>query len=150
MIAVITVGVLPLPRMPGYIVRATATARRKTTANQALIHLNIIVCHAARCEALLETFPATCATEIGNAPNCFGRVLQFFNYKPCSPIFYHFGNCSTIVCDHWSPAGHRLDHYQAERLRPVDGKQQCVGISEEFVLLLITDFTDPFRHRRVT
>src|SRR5437868_3296781 len=108
---------------PWLLLCATATARLSMTANQSVVHLHIVACHPARCEALLENFPATCTAEIRNAPNCFDRVLQFFDNEACSPFFYHFGNCSTLVRDHWSPAGYCLDHYEAEWLRPVNGEQ---------------------------
>jgi hypothetical protein len=40
------------------------------------------------------------------------------------------------------PAGHGLDHHQAERLGPIDGRQQGDGTAEEGRFLLIADLAD--------
>ena len=41
-------------------------------------------------------------------------------------------------------AGHRLDHGEAERFRPVDGKQQRLRVAEELRLLMFVDLADEF------
>src|SRR5205823_14512224 len=110
----------------------------------------IAVCHPGDGEALLKNFPGTLATKIGNPSNRLYRVFQFFYDKARSPFFNYFGNRATFVRDHWSAAGHGLDHNESKRLRPINRKQQRVRIAEEFVFLSVTDFTDPFRYRTVT
>src|SRR5204863_288414 len=64
-----------------------------------------------------------------------------------SAFFYHFRNRSTVVRDHRCSAGHRFDHDEPERLRPVNGEKQCVGISQELILLSVADFPDVLHGR---
>ena len=47
----------------------------------------------------------------------------------------HLGHRAAVERDHRRAAGHRLDHHQAERLRPVDREQQRVGARQECRLL---------------
>src|SRR6185503_10669638 len=41
-------------------------------------------------------------------------------------------------------ASHGFDHGEAERLRPVDGKQQRLCVAEEVRLLMLVDLSDEF------
>src|SRR5204862_5774793 len=45
------------------------------------------------------------------------------------------------------PAAQGLYHGPAERLRPIDGKQQCLRLAEELRLLVLVDFADEFDAR---
>jgi len=51
--------------------------------------------------------------------------------------------------DHRRAARHRLDHHEAERLRPVDGEQQRAGAAEEGGLADVLDLPDEFDERIV-
>src|SRR5207249_555616 len=64
-------------------------------------------------------------------------------------FFYYVRNRSAVVRDHRCSARHRFDHDEPEWLRPVDGKKQCVGISQELVLFFVADFPDTLRYGRI-
>jgi hypothetical protein len=44
--------------------------------------------------------------------------------------------------DDWSSAGHSLDHYKPEGLRPINRKEECRRASEEVLLAGIIEFAD--------
>ena len=49
--------------------------------------------------------------------------------------------------DHWRAARHRFDHHQAERLRPVDRKQQGTRAPEKRRLVLLADLAEELHER---
>ena len=62
--------------------------------------------------------------------------------KPVSAIVDHLGHRAAVERDHRRAAGHRLDHHQAERLRPVDREQQRMRAGQERRLLAVVDLAD--------
>jgi hypothetical protein len=60
-----------------------------------------------------------------------------------------FRNRSAAPSDHGGSACHGLDHDQAERLRPVDRKQQGTGVAQERRLLAVADLADELDERMV-
>src|SRR5437773_12261895 len=102
--------------------------------------MDVIICHPSRRESLIKNFSATRATEIANPANCFRRLVQLSNYETCYSVIHHLRNRSSVVSDDRCTTRHRFNHDQPERLWPINRKQQCVGISQKAVLLLIADF----------
>jgi hypothetical protein len=52
------------------------------------------------------------------------------------------GTEPAVEGDDGRAAGHRLDHHQAEGLRPVDGEEQGLAPERNFGLLLLVDLAD--------
>ncbi len=65
------------------------------------------------------------------------------------PVVDDLGDRAAVIGDHRRAAGHRLDHHQAERLRPVDRHQQPDRAAQEFRLLGIADLADEVDQRIV-
>src|SRR5215208_1352327 len=56
----------------------------------------------------------------------------------------HLGNGAARRRDHRRSACHRLDHYQAKRLLPLDWKEGCARMLKELYLLAVRDLAQPF------
>ena len=54
---------------------------------------------------------------------------------------HHFGHGTLPPGDHRRTARHRLNHSQAEGLRPFDGKEQGQGVTQKRALFSLADFT---------
>jgi len=50
-----------------------------------------------------------------------------------------FRNGTLAECKDRCAARHRLDHYQAEWLRPIDREQKCLRLAQEFGLTALID-----------
>ena len=72
------------------------------------------------------------------------RFVDAVDHVAGYPIVDHFGHRAVPERQNGRAAGHRLDHDQAEWLRPVDGKEQRPGIAEEFAFAAFVDFADVF------
>jgi hypothetical protein len=88
-----------------------------------------------------------CATDLRNAVNCFGRIVQILRNKSCLAILYHFRHRPAVICDYGRPAGDGLNHYKTERFGPIDGKEQGVGITQKIIFFPIADLANPFHMR---
>ena len=55
---------------------------------------------------------------------------------------HYFGHAPQTPRKHRRPAGHGLDHYQSERLRPLDREYQCRRVAQQVVLLLVIHRAD--------
>ena len=49
-----------------------------------------------------------------------------------------------LIRDDRRTAGHRLDHDQAERLRPIDRNQQRYSAAQKFRFIRVADLADIF------
>ena len=54
---------------------------------------------------------------------------------------------AAVIGDHGRAAGHRFDHHEAERLRPVDRDQQADRAGQEIGFLAVADLADIFDQR---
>src|SRR5262245_20036981 len=96
---------------------------------QSPVDLHVIPGHALGVEALLERLPADASDQARNAPDCLNSLSDTFHDEACHAVRNHFGRRAVAPGDNWSPAGHRLDHYQSERLRPINREQQGAGVA---------------------
>jgi Pyruvate phosphate dikinase, AMP/ATP-binding domain len=53
-----------------------------------------------------------------------------------------FRNGTLAECKDRCAERHRLDHYQAERLRPIDREQKGLSLAQEFSLSALIDLAD--------
>src|SRR5262249_11783627 len=88
--------------------------------HQAAVDIEVFLHHPAGGEALLE--PATYAlpgdlADASDRRHGAGLVLDDISGDP---ILDHLGHGTCVEADDWRAAGHRLDHHESERLRPVD------------------------------
>jgi len=76
--------------------------------------------------------------------NRFGCILQILRNKSRLAFRYHFRHSAMAICDHRRATRHGFNHHKTERLGPIDGKKQRVGITQKIALFLIADFANPF------
>src|ERR1700746_590037 len=111
------------------------------------VYPHIAFCHSTSGKPLFEYLPATFAAELRNPPYCCNRIFQLRHDEASATFFHQFRNRSLTVSNYWSATGHRLYHDQPERLRPINRKQQGIGIAQKFVLLPFTDLANAFHKR---
>ena len=70
------------------------------------------------------------------------RLVDVLDQEAGPGVVDDFGRRSATEGDHRCAAGHRFDHHHAERLGPVDRKQQRRRFAEELGLLLLIDLAD--------
>jgi hypothetical protein len=59
-------------------------------------------------------------------------VLYVFADMAGDTVIDHLGYRAAIEYNHWGSTRNRLDHDKAERLGPVDRKQQCLSDARSF------------------
>ena len=93
---------------------------------------------------MVENLPATPPAQCVDPRHRPDSGLDTVHDKAVFSMVENFGNRTVSERDQRGSAGHRLDQDQSERLGPVDGKEQCEGIAEKFVLLLLSNLADVF------
>ena len=82
-----------------------------------------------------------------NGWNLFHGLCRFFDAfhnEPSHTFVNDFCNRSTTESDNGGATSHGLNHHKAEWLRPVNGKQQGRGITQEISLILLANLSDEF------
>jgi len=69
------------------------------------------------------------------------RFIDIVYDETSASIIYHLGHGTPSKGNDRRPAGHRFDHHEAERLRPVNRKQQRVGIAKKILFFVFADLT---------
>ena len=105
------------------------------------VNVEVVDRHAARQEPLLEVSPHTGARQLDDALRRRDRLVQRVDDVARDPVAHHLRHRAASKRDHRRTAGHRLDHHQPERLRPVDREQQRRRVAQEVVLLRLADLT---------
>src|SRR5215472_18814811 len=100
--------------------------------------------HSRRRKALLKHFPTPFPAQFSYSADCLDRILHAFNDEAGGTRLHKLGDRATAIRNDGRAAGHRLNHYQAEWLRPVDRKQQRVRIAQEFTFLDVADLAYEF------
>src|SRR6266704_101012 len=77
----------------------------------------------------------------------FYRILQAFHDEAVMTMLHKYGNRAAAIGDNRRAAGHRLNHHQPERLRPVDRKQQRIRIAQELIFLPFADLANELHER---
>src|SRR5258707_3342442 len=106
----------------------------------------IVLRHAGGREALLEALAHQAAVETRHAPERRHRRVDRVDDEAGAAVFDQFGHRAVRPGDHRRAAGHRLDHGEAERLGPVDRKEQRRGIAQERRLLRLGQLAHEFGH----
>jgi hypothetical protein len=86
---------------------------------------------------------------VRDALRSFQRGLRILDRETRDAVVDDLRHRSLAARDDGRAAGHRLDHHQTERLRPVDRQQQGERVAEEVVLLSIADLADELDQRIV-
>ena len=125
------------------------TQPRRGRAHQLAIDREIIERHALRREVLLEVPADSGARQMRQAIDRADRAGFVLDDEAGDAVGDHLRHRAAIERDHRRAARHRLDHHQAERLRPVDRHQQRDRAAEECRLLVIVDLADVIHIRAV-
>jgi hypothetical protein len=112
--------------------------------NEPRIHFHIIPRHARGVEALLEGPPARVAAQACNVAYRSDRFVERVHHKPGLAISKHLRDLTVIPSNDRGAASQRLDHDEAEGLRPINGKQERIGIAYQFIFVFAADLANEF------
>jgi len=90
--------------------------------------------------------PAGCSIEVGEALEGKYHLLNRVTHESRDAVHDHFWHGAALGGDHRRATGHRLDHRQAERLRPMDGEDEGFGSFQKVALLTLVDLADELYH----
>src|SRR5262249_26163444 len=95
--------------------------------HQTAIDTQIVLRHAPHGKALLKATSDFLAGQMSKPVNRADRATDVLYNETGYAIVDHFRRRTAIECDHRRAAGHRFDHDQAERLRPIyrDQEHDC-------------------------
>ena len=109
------------------------------------IYFHIILRHARSIEALFESPPARVAAQARNLAHGFNGFIDRVHDKPGLAVCKHLRYRTIVPSNHWRAAGQRLYHDQAEGLRPIDGKEEGIGVAYQFIFVFAADNTETVR-----
>ena len=110
---------------------------------------HIVMRHACGGETLVKGGPDATPVELKGPSNGRYRLIFVVNDKPRDAVLDDFRHRSTPEGNDGRTAGQGLDHHQAERLRPVDGKKQSRRVLQEAVFSGVIDLADKFGARGI-
>src|SRR2546429_7054299 len=90
---------------------------------QQVVMADVIFRHAPRSKPSLEPRPNTTAVQIRQTFDRLQCLLLIVDDKAGDAMLNNFWDGAAAERYDWRTARHRLDHHQAERLRPIDRKQ---------------------------
>ena len=138
---------LPFPsRGRGFLLRGADGFRR---LEQRTIDADIVLRHPCGGKALLETLPHLFPVERDDARQRRDRLFHGLDDGAGDAFVDDLRHRTAAERQDRRAAGHGLDHGEAERLRPVDRKQQRLRVAEELRLLMFVDLADEFDARAV-
>ena len=94
-----------------------------------------------RCSKRSRTF---CARDVREAIDRADGARLVLDDEARDAVLDDLRHGAAIVGDHRAAAGHRLDHHETERLRPVDRDEQRDRAAQERSLVLVADLADVF------
>src|SRR4029450_8524354 len=109
---------------------------------QRTVERNIVRGHACGRKSLLEPLPNSMTIERKHLRQHPYRLIHRVNEGARDALVDDFRNGTPAECKDRRAARHRLDHYQAERLRPIDREQKRLGLAQEFGLAALIDLAD--------
>src|SRR5262245_1050078 len=112
------------------------------------IDAHVVFRHARGVKASFEHLPAATAIKTRQTSDRARRFLHILDDET-GAVFHNFRHGAVGPCDHRRAAGHRLDHHQAERLRPINREEQRIRPAQKFLLLLTADLADEFDQRGI-
>ncbi|CAM2163741.1 hypothetical protein BO443_120084 [Burkholderia orbicola] len=108
------------------------------------VSLDVTLRHCLRAETRVETLADRGARQAVDPVQRADRALHVLDDEAGHAVLDHFRHGAAVERDDRRAAGHRLDHHQAERLRPVDREQQRLRAGQERRLLCFVDLADEF------
>src|SRR6185437_5314965 len=121
--------------------RAPLSDPEFSRAHERPIELQVAISHALHTKALLKGLPNPVRIEEVRPGDRARRSLDAIDQKSCYAVVDDLRHRAAGPSDDRRPAGHRLYHYEAKRLRPVDRKQQRPRTAEEGRFLIFPDLT---------
>jgi len=103
---------------------------------------DVLLCHTPCRKAPLEAgtyLPAIDHAKPSNGCRC---VLLVLHNEAVDTVVNDFRNRTSPVGNNRCAAGHRLNHYQAERLGPLDWKKECSCAGEELLFASVIYLAD--------
>src|SRR6516164_168417 len=97
---------------------------RLSHGHQTAIDTQIVLRHALHSEAFLKTASDSLTGQLSEPVNCADRATDVLHNEAGYAVVDHFWRRAAIECDNRRAAGHRFDHDQPERLRPIYRGQQ--------------------------
>ena len=91
---------------------------------------------------MLEPSPNGAAVERHHSREHHHRLIHCIHDGAGDALVDDFRNRTTAECKDGRAARHRLDHHQAERLRPIDREQEGLCLAEESGLASLIDLAD--------
>jgi hypothetical protein len=125
--------------------RRCGVSQRRALRQEAGVVPKIVMRHAGGRELRLKHGPDTSPIELTNSRGRAHRLIFRVNNKAGDTMFDHFRHRSATEGYDGCAAGQCLDHEEAERLRPVDGKQQGCRTLQEGLFGAVVDLADEFR-----
>jgi hypothetical protein len=109
----------------------------------------IVERHAASGETRLELLSDCIAVQVGKSADSGDRAGFILHDEAGQALIDDLGNGATVIGNDRGAARHRFNHDKAERLRPVDGKEQSDRAAQKVRFFVITDFADVIDERVV-
>src|SRR5688572_202299 len=106
------------------------------------VDFQVVLRHAKDREARLEAAAHLRAVERHQRGDLCHRGIERIDDIPGQAVFDHLGHGAVPPGEHGGAAGHGLDHGEAERLGPVDGKKERRRIAEKGGLVLLGELAD--------
>ena len=120
-----------------------------TCREQRMINLEIVFGHAGGGKSFLETSADRTTIERQHLRQHPDRLLHRVDDHAGDPFVDDLGHRAATKGEHRRAAGHRLDHRQSERLRPVDREQQRSRLAQKFALRTFVDLADILHARLI-
>src|SRR5512134_710524 len=108
----------------------------------ATVRRDVLARHALRREVPLEPLPATPSVDVRKAMHGRDGSRQVVDDEPRHALGHDLRYRTAAVSDHGRAARQRLDHHEAERLRPVDREKHSERAAEKRPLLAVGDLAD--------
>src|ERR1700674_2167596 len=121
-----------------YGIRSYASAFPESLDRARRDHLDMIkALRGSRGEARLEALPNRGSAQGGKVVDRGDRADLVLDDKAGQPFLDDLRDRAAVIGDHRRAAGHRLDHHQAKRFRPVDRDQQSDRAAQKFRFLCV-------------
>jgi hypothetical protein len=119
-----------------------ASSPRPYVCVERTLERGIVRGHARGRKSLLEPPPDSVTIERKHPRQHPQRLIHCVNNGARDALVDDFRNRTPAECKDTCAARHRLDHHQAERLRPIDREQKRQRLAQEFRLAALIDLAD--------
>src|ERR1051325_682436 len=119
-----------------------ANRRGCVPGNQGPVYREIVLGHALGGESPLKGPPDFSARECVYLCHRLNRAIHVIDNETRNTVLDNLRDGPPAKSNDRRPAGHRLDHDQTKRLRPVYREQQTDGVAQEITLGRFVDLAD--------